>query len=517
MNQRILIIVSTLILAAAFCPCMQGFSDVLLPRWYLTGGVFLMIGIVSAWNDSLCFAIGKATSFPIASALILSAECIYALTRHYSYGYPLSGTFDNQTGMALNLCLLLPALSWNFKARRMWVKWTLIAVALLTAVTVVMSECRTGMICIGIYLAILIWHSLKCRRIWRMALILLLAGIASWGVFGMKHDSTSGRSFIIARTMELISERPLFGYGHNGFEREYMQHQADFFMHHPDSEYAWLADDISHPLSEFLLVWTDYGILATILLLTLFILPFSLYFSNRDKQLGRLLPSMITIIVFSVFSYPFMYPLTALTCLVVVYVCARQMGLNKWIRKQWPLMGTRKGRIVKTAACSALLLLLCWQYSYEYRFSQAIDRMNSHRSHAALPRFNALYSHYHGNQYFLYAYMGCQYRTSHLYEALNTAWQLKQYCSSYDIELLTGDIFRHLSDHLQALSHYERAYWMCPVRFAPLEGMLLTYEDMGNCVKRDSIAHVISQKPVKVPSADVERIRQLARECLDGR
>lgn len=83
MNQRILIIASTLILAAAFSPCMQGFSDVLLPRWYLTGGVILMIGIVSAWNDRLCFAIGKATSFPIASALILSAECI--ITDDMSY------------------------------------------------------------------------------------------------------------------------------------------------------------------------------------------------------------------------------------------------------------------------------------------------------------------------------------------------------------------------------------------------------------------------------------------------
>ena len=74
-----------------------------------------------------------------------------------------------------------------------------------------------------------------------------------------------------------MKEHPIIGHGHRGFEREYMLRQADFFREHPDSEYAVLADEIRHPLNEFLYVWVNYGVAAPVaLLLLLLLLPVTL-------------------------------------------------------------------------------------------------------------------------------------------------------------------------------------------------------------------------------------------------
>ena len=52
---------------------------------------------------------------------------------------------------------------------------------------------------------------------------------------------------------------------------------------------------------------------------------------------------------------------------------------------------------------------------------------------------------------------------------------------------------------------------MCPVRFAPLEGLYYAYKNTGDFSRADSIALTIQQKDIKVPSYDVERIKKEIR------
>ena len=113
--------------------------------------------------------------------------------------------------------------------------------------------------------------------------------------------------------------------------------------------------------------------------------------------------------------------------------------------------------------------------------------------------------------------MYAQYKVSRLDEVLGTYQQLRKYADTYDMELLVGDAYRHLQQHKDALQHYENAMWMCPVRFAPLEGMMQTYIDNGDSFRADSIAQVILSKPEKVPSPQVEEIKKKAREDVVNR
>lgn len=56
---------------------------------------------------------------------------------------------------------------------------------------------------------------------------------------------------------------------------------------------------------------------------------------------------------------------------------------------------------------------------------------------------------------------------------------------------------------------------MCPVRFAPLSGMLQIYQQIGDTVKADSMAQVILNKPIKIPSSDINEMKAEAKKWLE--
>lgn len=132
-----------------------------------------------------------------------------------------------------------------------------------------------------------------------------------------------------------------------------------------------------------------------------------------------------------------------------------------------------------------------------------------------MPVYGRLYRHYSRNPYFLYNYAAEQFYAGCFASALETARECRVYWSSYNLELLTGDICRHSGRYEEAISHYLQAGNMCPVRFAPLEGLYHAYKDSGDTRKADSVSAVIRRKKVKVPSSDVVRIKAEAGEGPD--
>lgn len=65
----------------------------------------------------------------------------------------------------------------------------------------------------------------------------------------------------------MISQKPILGYGENGFKNHYMTFQEQYFAKHHNSPYKDLADNITHPFNEYLLILTNYGILGLSILL----------------------------------------------------------------------------------------------------------------------------------------------------------------------------------------------------------------------------------------------------------
>ncbi|MBO4660409.1 MAG: O-antigen ligase family protein, partial [Prevotella sp.] len=516
-------------------------DDVLMPKWY---GV-VMMGMVAAtihltlpkWEDKVYRGRYMGSSLQMVAMLVLTYHLVYALVADVIMrGSPvIKGVFDNPTGFALHTCVLVGVIEANrpssrppsmgeafieITGRRTIRQVSIILVwilTLLSAVMVFLSGCRTGMVCMAVIILLMFYREMRQRikpgvmRLWGTVISsgVLLAVVLY--VFSVKQESTGGRQFILERTWELIEERPLIGYGWHGFEREYMVQQADYFRQHPNSPAAWYADEISHPLNEFLYLWVDFGITAPILLLLLFAIPYYTYHRKKDMLLGQMTLPLTVVLVFSMTSYPFLYPLPWVV-VALTYIVMMRKPISR-LKQRYRKTVT----VTSIGICIAGLTLTIWEMTREHEWAKLNRGVERHYTAAVIDRYDRLSGHYSCNPRFLYSYMVAQYKVSRLDEATNTYHQLRQYADTYDMELLAGDTYRHKQLYAKALQHYETAMWMCPVRFAPLEGMMQTYRDSGDLLRADSIAQIILAKPVKVLSPQVEEIKRKAREGMSSK
>ena len=63
-----------------------------------------------------------------------------------------------------------------------------------------------------------------------------------------------------------------------------------------------------------------------------------------------------------------------------------------------------------------------------------------------------------------------------------------------------------------ALHTYQNASNMIPCRFVPLYDMLQIYQQIGDTVKADSIAQTILNKPIKIPSSTIDKMKAEAEK-----
>ncbi len=507
----------TMLLVACTVFPLHGLYDAYIsPKWYAAGYAALLAVVAVTYRIMKGMDAGadstKALSVPALVAMAFNVLCCVAVCRRpmdsMLGGIPLHGTFDNPSGFALNMCLLmsLAVCGWHGMGRRM--RRAVTAGAVIAGVMVLLSGSRTGAACMVLVATCLLSRSRRVARRVKLLTAVLVTAVVLVTAMSVKTVSTSGRSFIISRTWELIRQRPLTGYGWHGFEREYMPHQAGYFKAHPDTDAAWLADDIRHPLNEWLYAWVDFGITGPVLLLLLLGIPAVACIRSRDRRLRGMLPAIAVLALFAATGYPHLYPLPWMV-LAMVYAMMCRRYVAGAVRHRWCAA-------VLTAVCIAGMVWLTAEAVTENRWYRFTRGVAGGHAAATIDGYERLSRHYAGNPRFIYSKMFALYQARYFDRAAYTYEELTHLCRTYDMELLMGDVCQHDGKADEAVSHYVTAHHMVPVRFAPLDGQLRVYEAMGDTVRADSVARVILGKRVKVPSAAIEQIMRDAREWLDG-
>ena len=208
---------------------MQGLTDdVLMPKWY---GV-VMMGMVAATihlilpkrEDKVYRGRYMGSGLQMVAMLVLTYHLVYALVAdiimmdipdmRFLY---IKGVFDNPTGFALHTCVLMGVIKANrpssrppsmgeafieITGRRTIRQVSIILVwilTLLSAVMVVLSGCRTGMVCMAVIILLMLYR--EARRWVKTDAVRLWGGIIGGGlllavvlyVFSVKQESTGGR------------------------------------------------------------------------------------------------------------------------------------------------------------------------------------------------------------------------------------------------------------------------------------------------------------------------------------
>ena len=492
----------------AFFPGIAYFKDEpLVAQWFISIFVTLIIALYETYratykkDDVLSIEI----SIGQAATIVVACECIYAILCSLLLDRSVQGTMNSSTGLALYISLLLPFVLRNSVFAKGVEKAKVLSVVVIAIITIFATECRTSMLCTVLIIMVAIEFrfrvSIKARFISATIVVILLA----FFIFsGYKGGSTNGRWFILKNSIELIAEKPLKGYSETGgFRKVYMEKQAEYFKQNSEDGYAMLADDIKHPLNEFVNVWINYGIVGGLGLVALLMIPLVVFFKKRSF-IGICI--MVTLVIFSMFSYPFQYPLPSillLICNVLAFISVIKVRTNCCSR--------RNIIFVSLSLFIAIQYYLAHHFIRHAQWNKAAYKAVRGESGKMLSQFDELFAYFSDDIYFLYNYMAELYFNGHFKKALEISLVLQKSMSSYNLELLTGDIYMQLGSYDKAIIHFEEASYMCPNRFAPLEGLYKAYDRTGDELNKKRISNIIASKKVKIPSLNVQRIKDTCR------
>ena len=467
-DRNLMLLFFLLLFCSSLPPIESHWDPYVSPKWY-AAGLMLFIILMCIRNKTHVIDIKSLSSCWDKASLFFVIWILFATLFEYIVCQEgdkvIQWPYDNPSGLSLVLCLtIIPALN-ALHSNRLRVLLFIIVL-----IMVLLTKSRTGLIVMSVFIIGTIFSFIK-KRMFGILVMITLIGFVLIYVYVNKEDSSKGRYFIAKTTMELIMEKPLIGHGPNGFERKYMERQGQYFMTHPNSEYAILADEISHPLSEFLLAWIDYGLLGLAVLIMLLLFPLICFL--RMKKRKEVL-ECLSVIVFCVFSYPFNYPITW----IVIIVLYTNLFCNS--QKQHKFI---------------LCFILVFSVKVSIMAFEDIGIINSSN--------------------ILYNKASRMYRRGKFHDAYIISKECSEYLSSYNLELLSGDICFRLGLYPEGLKHYKTASNMCPSRFAPLEGMLNVYTETDDSIMIKETTSKIVKKPIKIHNQDVYRIIINAQKILN--
>lgn len=446
-----------------------------------------------------------ASIISVALLLVLYGFAQFAGLLPSHNGFKVSGNFDNPAGYASLLALCVPFVLYFTHFNRKTVKYTAWGMYVLIFIAVILSASRSGVLAIVIvtllhivkqYKLIFSNLSVSKKMIFAFLIIVFLTGL-----YFSKKDSANGRVLIWKCTWEMIAEKPFFGHGYKSFEANYMLYQARYLEQNPDSKFTSLADNVKHPFNEFLLLAAEFGIAAFLLPALFIFLSIRLYLKYKNKLNFTLLLVLTGAFVLSCFSYPFKYPFTWFSVVFCIILLLRQ-------KTEKYLTGNRFFRYFIPLLSLVLLTFTIRKMYYEHQWSYLVKQTMLGKTRKVIPEYKKIHPFLRKNAYFLYNYSA---ELNHIGEFEKSTVILEECAkrlNDYDVQMLQADNYFQLKEYEYAEKHLRTANNMCPNRFQPLYKLHLIHKERNNLDEARILAEFIMEKPVKVNSYTIVRIKK---------
>ena len=238
------------------------------------------------------------------------------LPSHSSY-FPVTGPYHNPAVyagvMAILQSVLVPYLGVAFRCRqRKGTVRGIIAAVLLAVPVLLLTEARAAWVALGVSVAYTFFYAYRytCASFFRKyrrailcaaPVILLSGGLVC---YQLKPHSADGRLLIWKVSLRMIKEKPLTGFGINGFPANYMFYQARYLAAEGTAYERYLAGDTHLAFNEPVRIMVEYG-LGGILFYLLFV-GWLLTFPAKWNVVSHTARTvLLTMLVWGLFAYPF--------------------------------------------------------------------------------------------------------------------------------------------------------------------------------------------------------------------
>lgn len=476
----------------------------------------------------------------IASALlqaIYGQLQLYGVYHAHHSLYGITGSFFNPAPFAGYLCMAFPiALVYYYRYHELslalkerWQKWAqqslkYFALAGVFAIIIVLPATRSRAAWLSVLLVgalillkrISVESFLKKYRIKKQVALLLMALVGVMvlsGVYHLKKDSADGRLLIWQASASMIEEKPLTGWGENGFEAHYMMHQASFFDEQPNHSGIALADNVQYAYNELLKVCIEYGFVGLVLVLLIIFVVLR----TKSKELAVVASKygLLALLIFSLFSYPsdiLSIKINALFFLAIV--ASHSKPIFSW--------GVMPSRILSLLLLGVSVFLFpkvknetkdYYNALTNWRDASDIYRVEAYEE--CLEDFALGYPLLKTDGDFLIQYGKALSMANQDSMAIEILEGAKPHLNNTILYTALGDSYERLESYTLAEQAYRQAYRMVPNRFYPLYLLVKMYDETGQNEKALDVSEQILNKNVKIESRAIEEIKEYAQEIID--
>lgn len=443
------------------------------------------------------------TWFTIFLSFFVFVECLICIMQllgvqiYNNENFTFTGTFDNPNAIGLFLTLCLPFVISLFKCKRCL---TLFGIVALSIICILLSGSRASIICTFITILYMCdkRRTFKNRRFFIIIILILLVFL----IFNFKYTSSIGHLLITIVTLSMLNDMPIYGFGLWGFSKKYMQHQADFLSLYKSDILNTVADSPLHPLNEYLYYISNtgyYGMAALFLVICSFI-------KNCHAKNDPYNSCILTLTIASCFSHPFKYAFTW----ILAIVCISRPCFNKYNYT----IGHIKRIFIILLVCAMtglfsryIIFELKWHKAYRSALINGVDD-------SIIEDYTKLAKSWNGNPMFLYNYAVLLNVNNDYIESNKILSQYSRYYTDYYCVILKGNNYYNLDEYNKALRQYLYAHKMCPNRFEPLRGIMLSFKASGQVKQSIQTANIILRKKEKVPSYKTQVIKHEAARLL---
>jgi len=439
--------------------------------------------------------------------LILQKVCISPYLNENS---TLGGTFGNPDMLGSYLAVLMP---FCFMQVRHWKILGYVAFVLCLT-TLIFLQARTSLmaiICCGLLWLLLNKHIKLVTILMLLALLILLVFL----LILWHPESVYGRFFIWLVSIKMIAAKP-FGWGLYAFEKDYPKFQASILSDERAITSLFSPEVVHSPFNEFLNIGVTIGIIALILIITLF----CIIFYNLLKSKDRLLYPFLSFFIISLFYFPFkISPLLVLMIPIVACISNKnrllyQIQCPKCYANVLFLFLILVSAVLAFKAVHTYKNFKHWQYAY----SLSLD---DHSNIKAEQLFAQLYPRLRTDGRFLISYSNVLNGIGKPTEAMQLLEEAGKYFCDITLSLKLAQLYEYQGFYSKAEEKYNFAISLAPDRMIAAYEKILFLQRTGKFEEAYIASLDLLNRPVDVsPFADtyiiLNRLKKLVRDFEKG-
>ena len=336
------------------------------------------------------------------------------------------------------------------------------------------------------------------------------------GLYSYKKDSADGRILIWKISLEMVKDKPILGYGFDGFRKNYMNYQAAYLQEKQLPETINnLADDNHHAFNEFLRIIIEQGIIGVIILfIFLTTIGYTIYkYKLYMDTVSRTIISCLTALLF--FSF-FSYPLSTFHINALIVILLAGLACSSQDTPIWKL----QIRSISLIIPYSIIFFISSVYLFSYSKANS-DWLNTlkgvYTNDNILEEARKKLS---GNPYFLSTYGKYLNKKKRYSKAASILSQsIKEYPSYYTVMEL-GISYKAQKKYTEAMHCFVKAMHMIPHKIKPLYFMMELYYDQKNYKSAIQLSNRILCKQPKIRSSELNIILKrtiLLQEKMNAR